>query len=281
MNIADTIKSWNMSFADTIKGLIRKKPVDAELYEEPRQAEKEHAGGGREKAENPYLTARRTWNDHVGSLVTQLQTWQFIGIFSLTIALASVGGMIFYANQSKYIPYVIEVDKLGQTVAMGPVEAAAKADQRVIHAAVADWLTCARMVSPDLAIQRKCVFKVYSMLAPKDPATLQMNEWLNGTEESNPLKRAEKEMVSTEIKTVLLQTVDKVSGAGTWQVEWMETTRDRQGVLKQPSVNWQALITVYIADVTSSTTDEQLRNNPMSIYVRNFSWSRIVAGKGQ
>jgi type IV secretory pathway TrbF-like protein len=50
-----------------------------------------------------------------------------------------------------------------------------------------------------------------------------MNEWLNGTPDSSPFKRAAKEMVSTEIKTVIPQTPD------TWQVEWMETTRDRQG----------------------------------------------------
>jgi len=278
MNMADTNKTWIMNFTDTIKGLIKKKPVDAELYEEPRQAEEKHTSGGGEKAENPYLTARRTWNDHVGSVVSQRQTWQVIGILSLLIALASVGGMIYYTNQSKYIPYIVEVDKLGQTIPIGPVKAGAKANQRIIHAAIADWISCARMVSSDVANQRKCVFKVYSMLAPKEPATAKMTEWLSGTEDSSPFKRAEKEMVSIDIKTVLPQTVDKVSAAGTWRVEWLETTRDRQGVLTSPPVNWQALVTVYMGEATSSTTDEELRNNPLSIYVRDFSWSRIVTG---
>ncbi len=43
---------------------------------------------------NPYLNARRDWNDHVGSVVSSRQTWQIIGILSLLIALAGVGGMI-------------------------------------------------------------------------------------------------------------------------------------------------------------------------------------------
>jgi len=222
-----------------------------------------------EMPENPYLTARRTWNDHVGSIISQRQTWQVIGILALLITLASIGGIIQIGRQSKFVPYVIEVDKHGQAVAAGPLEATNAADSRVIHAAIADWIGCARLVSPDVALQRKCVFRVYSMLSQNDPATPKMSEWMNGTDTSSPFKRAEKEMVSTEIKTVLPQTPT------TWQVEWLESTRDRQGVMKDSPVNWRALVTIYIAEVTSSTTDEQLRNNPLSIYVRDFSWAPI------
>jgi type IV secretion system protein VirB5 len=258
-----------MSIGDTLKGLIFKKPVNSEPRD-PRRSQEPIAGGRRAgEAENPYLAARRTWNDHVGAVVSQRQTWQVIGILSLLIALAGVGGVIHIGSQSKFIPYVVQVDKLGQTLAAGPVQAGDKADPRVIHAAVADWLGCARSVSPDVALQRKCVFKVYSMLAPNDPATPKMNEWLNGTTESSPFKRAEKEMVSIEIKTVIPQT------ATTWQVEWVEATRDRQGTLKGQPAAWRALVTTYIAEVTPNTTDEQLRNNPLSIFVRDYSWSRV------
>ena len=53
------------------------------------------------------------------------------------------------------------------------------------------------------------------------------------------------------------------------------TTRDRQGTPKGKPVTWRALVTVYVAEVTPQTTDEQLRNNPLSVYVRDYSWSRI------
>lgn len=252
-----------MSFAETLKGLVFKRPANS--------AERSGDAGERKPnaADNPYLTARRTWNDHVGSVVSQRQTWQVIGILSLLIALAGVGGMIHIGSQSKFIPYVVEVDKHGQTIAAGPVQASTPSDPRVIHASIADWIGCSRMVSPDVALQRKCVFRVYSMLSANDPGTPKMNEWLNGTPESTPFKRAETEMVSTEVRSVIPQTPD------TWQVEWVETTRDRQGTQKGKPAVWRALVTVYIAEVTSKTTDEQLRNNPLSVYVRDFSWTRI------
>src|SRR5690606_15187070 len=67
------------------------------------------------REENPYLNARRAWNDHVGSVVSAHQSWQVIGILSLLIALTAIGGIIHVGSQSKFIPYVVEVDKQGQT----------------------------------------------------------------------------------------------------------------------------------------------------------------------
>lgn len=251
--------------------MIFKKPARAERDPlDPRRSDEPMKGGRRKgEVENPYLAARRTWNEHVGAVVSQRQTWQMIGILALLITLAAVGGVIHIGSQSKFIPYVIEVDKLGQVVAAGPVQASAKADQRVVHASVAEFITDARMVSPDVALQRKAVFRVYAKLSPNDPATAKMNEWLNGHEDASPFKRAAKEMVSTEIMSVLPQTAD------TWQVDWAETTYDRQGTLKGQPVTMRALVTVYTAEPTPSTTDEQLRMNPLGIYVRDFSWSRL------
>lgn len=255
-----------MSFADTIKGLIFKKPA----RQSPASPDAPTPGPRSSGLENPYLSARRTWNEHVGSVVSSRQTWQVVGILSLLIALAGVGGVIHIGSQSKFIPYVVQVDKMGQTIAAGPVTAADKADARIVHATVADFIASARMVTPDVALQRKAVFKVYSVLSPNDPATAKMNEWLNGNADASPFKRAAKEMVNIEITSVIPQSPD------TWQVDWTETTRDRQGALKGQPVPMRALVTVYTAEPTSQTTDEQLRNNPMGIYVRDYSWSRLL-----
>ena len=105
-----------MTFIDTVKGLTMKQPAQSadprrgpvmEMKSRPRRGE----------VENPYLAARRTWNEHVGSVVSSRQTWQVVGILSLLIALSAVGGMIHIGSQSKFVPYVVEVDKLGQAVA--------------------------------------------------------------------------------------------------------------------------------------------------------------------
>ena len=260
-----------MSFAETIKGLMfKKKPDNHEPSSDPRRNNESITGGRRNgESENPYLSARRTWNEHVGSVVAQRQTWQVIGILSMLIALAGVGGVIHIGSQSKFVPYIIEVDKLGQTVAAGTVQATNKTDPRAIHASVAEFITDARMVSPDVALQRKAIYRAYAKLSPNDPATAKMNEWLNGSEEASPFRRASKEMVSIEIKSALPQTPD------TWQVDWVETIRDRQGTLKAQPTTMRALVTIYTAEMTTATTEDQIRMNPLGIYMRDFSWSRL------
>lgn len=226
--------------------------------------------GGRRQGENinPYLAARRTWNDHGAANVASRQMFQLLGVLALLVALAGVGGMVYVGSQSKFIPYVVEVDRLGQRQAVAPAERAAPVDQRVVHAALADWIGSMRLVTPDIALQRKAVFKVYAMLSSSDPSTAKANEWLNGTEDSNPFKRAASETASVEITSVIPQTPD------TWQIDWIETVRDRQGVRKGQPQRWRALVTVYTMAPTPETTDEDMRNNPLGVRVRDFSWSK-------
>lgn len=220
--------------------------------------------------ENPYLTARRTWNDHIGSVVSSRQMWAMLSILALLVALASVGGMAYIGSQSKFVPYVIEVDKLGQAVAVQVAERADPTAARVVHAQLAAFINDARMVTPDIALQKKAVYRVYALLSPNDAATTKMNEWFNGTPDSSPFKRAEKETVSVDIVSVIPQTPE------TWQIDWQETTRDRSGAVKGPPARMRALITVFIDPPTPKTTAEDIRSNPGGVFVRDFSWSKQV-----
>ena len=235
---------------------------------DPRNSNESIAGGRRNgESENPYLAARRTWNDHTRGVVASRQMWQIFGVLSLLIALGGIGGMIHIGSQSKYVPYVIEVDKLGQTIAVARADKAKPVDQRVVRASVASFITQARTVTPDSALQRKMVFGVYALLGQQDPATQKMNEWLNGSEESSPFKRAQTEMVNVEISSALPQTPE------TWQVDWVDTTRDRQGAVKNKPVRMRALITVYVIEPKPNTNEEQLHQNPIGLFVRDYSWS--------
>ena len=252
-----------MNITAVVRKLIFKEPG-----EERHDGEAVDSGRRHGENENPYLAARRTWNNLMTASLANRQMWQLFGILALMITLAAVGGMIYIGSQSRFIPYVVEVDKHGETIAIAPAQRAGKADPRVVHANVADFVSNIRMVTPDIALQRKAIYRIYSMLSSNDPATAKANEWLNGTEDSSPFKRAEKETVSIEISYVLAQTPD------TWQVDWLETVYDRQGMVKGQPYKMRALIMVYTVPSTAQTTEAQIRNNPVGTFVRDFSWSR-------
>ena len=224
-------------------------------------------GNAKEPQDNPYLNARRVWNAHEGEILSSRRTWQIIGILSLLIALSAVGGIVYIGQQSKFVPYVVAVDKLGNATAISRADRAAPVDSRVMQATLAAFISDARLVTPDIAVQRASIFRLYAHLAPKDPATLKMTEFLNGSEDANPFKRAEAETVHIEITSALPQSSE------TWQIDWIEETRNREGGLKQ-SVRMRALVTAYVAPPDSRTDEEQIRRNPLGIFVRDFSWAK-------
>jgi len=230
----------------------------------------EEIEGGRREGENdnPYLSARRTWNDHMRSVQASRNMWQILALLCLLIALAGIGGVVVIGSQSKFVPYVVQVNNLGEAVAVSRADTAAVADQRVIHASVASFINDLRLVTPDIALQRRAIFRIYAMLSTNDPATVKANEWFGGDENSSPFKRAELETVNVEIISVIPQSEE------TWQVDWLEKVYDRQGHLAEPPFKMRALLRVYTQPPTQSTTEEQIRNNPLGIYIQDYSWSK-------
>lgn len=217
---------------------------------------------------NPYLSARKHWNEHTKGLMNAARLWQAVALLCLMITLVAIGGVLHLASQSKFIPYIIEMDKLGQTAAVAPAQLATPVDQRLVRANLAAFISNARLVTPDIALQRKAVLAVYAMLHGDDPAAAKMTAWLNGNEASNPFQRAAKETVETEIVSVIPQSPDS------WQIEWNEKLFDRQGVPIGQPYRMKALATVEIVPPDASTTEEKLRQNPLGVYVKDFSWSK-------
>lgn len=230
----------------------------------------EEIEGGRREGENdnPYLSARRTWNDHMRAVQASRNMWQILALLCLLIALAGIGGVVVIGSQSKFVPYVVQDNNLGEAVAVNRADKATVADQRVIHATVASFINDLRVVTPDIALQRKAIFRAYAMLSTNDPATVKANEWFNGDENSSPFKRAELVTVNVEIISVIPQSEE------TWQVDWLEKVYDRQGHLAEPPFKMRALLRVYTQPPTQSTTEDQIRNNPLGIYIQDYSWSK-------
>lgn len=215
---------------------------------------------------SPYLTARRTWNEQVGSIVTAKQTWQVIALLSMISTLASVGGLITLSTQSKYIPYVIAVDNLGRVYSMGQAVPTARADPKVIKATIAKFVENSRQVTADIALERKAIMDLYAHLSKGSAAMNKMNELMND-EEHNPLSRAKTVTVDVQISSVLQQSQTS------WEVDWMETSYDREGTFKGRE-HMRGLLTVALETVETSS-EQQILNNPLGIYIKDFSWAKV------
>lgn len=218
--------------------------------------------------DNPYLNARRTLNEHNGAIISSRQIWQATALLSLMIAIGAVGGIVYIGSQSRFIPYVVEVDQLGQSNAVRRADKAQDADERVVRATIAAFIRDARMVSFDRNVQNDAIWRVFAMLQSSDPATVKITDYMKDPVTS-PSKRAETHSIGVEISSVLRQTDE------TWEVNWMEKVWDRQGI-RQEQYRMRGLITVYIVPPTTATTEEEIRRNPLGVFVRDYTWSRIT-----
>lgn len=237
--------------------------------------------------DNPYISARRASNDRNQTLITAKMTWQFFTIFFGLVAVAAVGGLIHVGSQSKVVPLVVDVDSHGVARSRGMAQSVNH--EKGIQAAVIDFIQDTRMITADSALQRAAIFRAYSKLAPDDPARPKTDDWFRGLrtdscapnrqQGSDPYQRAVKELVSVEFRSMLAQS------ANTYQIDWDEVTRDRQGILLA-TITCRALVTYYQADFetrdrASKAYQAQVKQdplglgNPLGVFIRDYSWSRL------
>lgn len=209
---------------------------------------------------NPYLDARREWNERYGDYIKQAHHWRTLAIMSAVVSLICVIGIAHIGAQNKIVPYVVEVDKLGETAAIARADRAAPVDARVIKAYLARFINDWRAVTIDRPAQKGAIDRVYAMLPGGSFALTKVNDYFKA---NNPFAREATENVAVSV-TNILPISEK-----TWQVEWQEVTRDLRGNV-QSTVRQKASILV---GIKPPTQESLVLVNPLGVYVTDINWS--------
>ena len=212
---------------------------------------------------NPYLAARREWDERYGEFITRARNWRTIASISLLVALVATGGMVWLSARSHVIPFVVLIDSLGRPVASGLAEQASVGDDRLRRAVIQDWVEDLRMVTTDGIAQRKAIDRVYAHIASGTSAQAFISDFYRN---DPPFKRAQTDTVSVEVKSVL-PTSDR-----TFEVDWVETSRDLYGNVKS-SDHWKGSFTIAL---NAPTEERQARANPLGLYVTAASWAKVL-----
>jgi type IV secretion system protein TrbF len=77
-----------------------------------------------------------------------------------------------------------------------------------------------------------------------------------------PFELASKETIEAEVDSVLREP------SGTYEVRWMETTRNLNGDVLS-TVHWRALLTVQLA----TPDPDYMLSNPIGLYVTQIDWT--------
>lgn len=213
---------------------------------------------------NPYMAGRLEWNERYGSLIVREKRWRMMAFCCVLVALVAVVGVVYIGSQSKFIPYVVEVDKFGRTQAVGTADQVQPSSARIKKAEMQDFIADTRSVYVDAAAMRSNIEDAYALVPSGGQAYTFLNDFFR---ERDPFNAARTRTISVDVQSAL------PLSQNTWQVEWTETTRARRGgeVVGTPT-NWRAVIT--IEDIAPSTEAGVIRN-PASINITSLNWTEI------
>ena len=177
-----------------------------------------------------YLAARREWNERYGDYIAQANNWRLIAIAALGVAAVAVAGNVWQSSQSRVQPFVVEVDKLGDALAIQRADVASPVPVGVVRAQLARYIQDVRAVSIDVQAERDFINEAYAMVDKNSAALTFLNHYFAA---NDPFKRAATETVSAHVESVL-----PLPGSNTWRVEWREDKRSRDGTADPPA-HWQ------------------------------------------
>lgn len=212
---------------------------------------------------NPYLAARREWDERYGEFISRARNWRTMAAISALVALVATCGMVWQAARSRVIPFVVLVDSLGRPIASGLAEQASVGDDRLRRAVIQEWIENVRLVTTDGIAQRRAIDHVYAYIASGTNAQAFISDFYR---DDPPFKRAQTGTVSVEVKTVL-PTTDR-----TFEVDWVETARDLFGGVKSTD-HWKGS---FMIALNSPTEERQARINPLGLYVTAASWAKVL-----
>ena len=214
-----------------------------------------------QKPKDPYVLAREEWNDRYGDYIASAKNWRSVAVITSLVALVSVGGLAYVGAQDKYIPYIVEVDKLGQAANVGYATQASPVDQRIFKAFLVRFLSDFRSVTPDAVAQKAALDRLYSMVPTGSPALEKINTFYK---DNSPFMVAQSQTVALEINSVL-----PISGQ-TWQMEWTETKRNLSGQI-QSRIRYKASLTVAL---NPPQNEGLMLVNPLGLFVMDLNWSQ-------
>src|SRR5260370_16215934 len=149
---------------------------------------------------NPYLAARREWDERYGDLITRAKNWRTMAALCSLVALVATTGIVWLSARSHVVPFVVLVDNLCRTVASRGADPTSLNDERLKRSDVFNWVENLRTVTTDGVSQRKAIDRVYAQIASGSEAQTLVSEYYRG---DPPSKRAETETVSVDGNSVL------------------------------------------------------------------------------
>ena len=211
--------------------------------------------------ETPYQRAAQVWDERIGSARVQARNWRYMAFGSLILGAGFAGALVWQSARGTVVPWVVQVDALGEAQAVAPASADYEPTDPQIAFHLGRFIEQVRSIPADPIIVRQNWLRAYEFTTDRGAAAL--NDFARA---NDPFTRVGRQQIAVEVSSVIR------ASPGSFRVAWTE--RHYENGQLSTTERWTAILTVVIQTPRSA---ERLRANPLGVYVNAISWSREMS----
>ena len=211
--------------------------------------------------ETPYQAAQQLWDERIGSARVQARSWRLMAFASLALAFLLAGGVLWYSGRSTITPYVVQVDRTGEVLGVGPATEAYHPRDAEIAYFLSRFIEDVRSVPLDPIVLREDWLEAYDYVTPRGAQMLNAYARAN-----NPFANVGRRSIAVAVTSIV-----RLSGSS-FEVHWTEQTFANGALVLTD--RWTGILTIVLHtphDVVS------LRKNPLGLYIDALDWSRDLS----
>jgi type IV secretion system protein TrbF len=208
--------------------------------------------------DTPYQRAGQLWDERIGSARVQAKNWRLMAFGGLGLTIGLSSALVWQSMQSRVVPYVVEVDKLGQAQAVTPADADYRPTDPQIAWHLGRFITHVRARSLDPVLMREHWLSAYDFATER--GALFLGEYARA---SNPFAEVGRRTVSIQVTSVVRASDDS------FRINWTEQAYERGSLVG--TSRWTAVATIKLEAPRSA---DMLRKNPLGLYIDAIDWSR-------
>jgi type IV secretory pathway TrbF-like protein len=211
--------------------------------------------------ETPYQKAVQAWDERIGSARVQAKNWRIMAFGSLILSAGFASALVWQSARGTVVPWVVQVDNLGQSQAVAPAVAEYRPTDPQIAFHLGRFIEQTRSIPADAIIVRQNWLRAYEFTTDRGAATL--NDYARA---NDPFTKVGRQQIAVEVSSVIRASNDS------FRVAWTE--RHYENGQLSTTERWTAILTIVIQTPRDA---ERLRANPLGIYVNAISWSREMS----
>jgi type IV secretion system protein VirB5 len=208
--------------------------------------------------ETPYQRAAQIWDDRIGSARVQAKNWRLMAFGSLALSAGLSCALVWQSLNGSIVPWVVQVDRLGQAQAIAPATADFQPNDAQIAFYLARFIEQVRSIPADAIIVRQNWLRAYDFTT--QAGALALNDYARA---NDPFAKIGKQQVAIEVSSVIR------ASPSSFRIAWIER-RYQDGSLASTE-RWSAILTVAVQPPREADT---LRKNPLGIYINAINWSK-------